>query len=344
MTTIIPDVTPSDQPVADQPLLNPPPGVGRTVRRRLPPALIALLLAIALFFGGGLINPNFVNPQQAIEIMKLAAFLGMIAAGQTLVIISGREGIDLSIGAIVTLSAILVVRISNGQNALILPALAVALVVGAAIGAVNGLGVTLLGIPPLVMTLAMSGVVDGLILNVTHGTVAGSMPPLMGTLIASPLIFGIPGVVFIWAIFGGLMWVLLERTPYGKRLFAIGVNRTTARLSGLRVNRIVIMTYALSGALAAFGGFMLLGSTQSVFLNLGSDYLFPSIAAVVVGGTVLAGGAGSYFGTMSGALVLTLLESLLIALRLPTAYQSIVLGITLIVLISIYGRQRSING
>lgn len=308
------------------------------------PPLLALILAIILFFAGGLISPNFVNPTQAINIVRLAAFLGIIAAGQTLVIISGSEGIDLSVGSVVTLGAILTFRFTDGDNALILPILALVLVVGALIGLVNGIGITWLRIPPLVMTLAMAGVVGGLILLVTQGQLEGDTPDLMAQLISEPLVFGLPGVIFLWIIFGFGMWALLERTPYGRRLFAIGVNRTTATLSGIRVARTVVLTYALSGLLAGFGGFVLLGFTQTVFLNLGGPYLFSSIAAVVVGGTLLSGGKGSYWGTMSGALVLTLIESLLRAAQLPEAYQQIVLGVILLVLISIYGRGRGFRG
>lgn len=310
---------------------------------RLSPPIIALILSVVLFFAGGLINPNFVNPDQAINIVRLAAFLGIIAAGQTLVIISGGEGIDLSVGTIVTLAAILTFRIADGRNEMVPVALGVALASGAAVGFINGLGITLLGIPPLVMTLGMSGVVTGTIRVVTRGQLIGGTPPIMGTGIASPLIVGIPGVVFLWLLLGVLMWLLLERTTYGKHLFAVGVNRTTARLSGVRVQRVVVATYALSGLLAALGGFMLLGFTQTVFLNLGDPYLFPSIAAVVVGGTVLAGGKGGYFGTMAGALVLTLINSLLRALQLQEAYQLIILGLILVMLISIYGRQRAVR-
>ncbi|MCA9885579.1 MAG: ABC transporter permease, partial [Anaerolineae bacterium] len=158
---------------------------------------------------------------------------------------------------------------------------------------------------------------------------------------AQPLIGPIPGVIFLWIGLGIAMWLLLERTPYGKMLFAVGINRTTAMLSGVRVPLVVVLTYAMSGMLAAFGGFVLLGFTDIVFLNLGGRYLFPSIAAVVVGGTLLSGGKGSYWGTMSGALVLQLINSLLQAQGLPEATQSIILGVVLLVLISIYGRQRA---
>lgn len=314
-----------------------------TLRRQISPPVIALLLAVILFFAGGLVNPAFVNPTQAINIVRLAAFLGIIAAGQTLVIISGKEGIDLSVGAIVTLGAILVFRLSNGDNAALLYAVPVALLAGTLVGAINGIGVVIVGIPPLVMTLGMAGVVTGTILVITQGQLEGGTPPIMGQLISSPLVGPFPGVIFIWLLVGVLMWLLLERTRFGKHLFAVGVNRTTARLSGVRVPVVVIATYALSGMLAAFGGFILLGFTQTVFLNLGGPYLFPAIAAVVIGGTVLSGGKGSYWGTMSGALVLTLIDSLLRAMQLQEAYQLIILGVILVILISIYGRQRNLR-
>lgn len=317
-----------------------------TVKRlqtQISPPVLALLLAVILFFAGGIVTPGFVNPGQAVNIVRLASFLGIIAAGQTLVIISGGEGIDLSVGAVVTLSAILTFRITGGDNNLILVGLLASLGAGTAIGLINGLGITLLGIPPLVMTLGMTGVVQGTILVVTQGELIGRTPSLMREWISSPLVGRIPGVVFLWLILGGVMWLLLERTTYGKQLFAVGVNRTTARLSGINVPVIIVATYTLSGILAAFGGFILLGFSQTVFLNLGGPYLFPSIAAVVVGGTVLAGGKGSYWGTMSGALVLQLVDSLLRSMQLEQAYQSIILGVILVLLISIYGRQRSVR-
>ncbi len=309
----------------------------------LSPPLIALLVAIALFLFGGIIRPGFVNPEQAINIVRLAAFLGIIAAGQTLVIMSGGEGIDLSIGAVVTLAAILTFRINAGQNELVLPALAVALAAGTAIGFLNGVGVAILKMPPLVMTLGMAGLVQGLILTITQGNMIGDTAPIMSDLISRPLILGIPGVIIIWFVLALLLWLLLERSQYGKELFAVGVNRTTARLSGVRVPAVVILTYTLSGLLAAFGGFILLGFTGTVFLNLGGPYLFPAVAAVVVGGTAIAGGKGSYFGTMVGALVLTIMTSLLTTMQLDEAYRQIILGVTLLVLISLYGRQRSLR-
>ena len=139
------------------------------------------------------------------------------------------------------------------------------------------------------------------------------------------------------------MWLLLERTTFGSNLFAIGVNRVTARLSGVNVTGMNLLTYALAGALAGFGGFLLVGNTGVVHLQLGQPFLFPSIAAVAVGGTLLSGGKGSYWSTMAGAIVLTLITSLLTTMQMPESVRRMVLGATLLILISIYGRQRSLR-
>jgi ribose transport system permease protein len=131
---------------------------------------------------------------------------------------------------------------------------------------------------------------------------------------------------------------------YGKRLYAIGGSDRVARFSGVPVERMVVLTYALSGLLAAFGGFVILGYTSSVFLTLGDSYTLPSIAAVVVGGTLISGGVGGYAGTMAGAVLLTIVQSLLITLGLPEFGRQIVYGLILLVLISAYGRSRPALG
>ncbi len=318
--------------------------------RRIPisPPLAALVLAVILFLLSGFLPNGFgtnmdVAAAQATNITRLAVFLGVIAAGQTLVIISGSEGIDLSAGSVVTLTAIFTYVLVKGNDDKVLLALLISLLVGALIGLLNGAGVTFLKISPFVMTLGMAGVVKGLIIIVNHGNVSGKVAPIMTKLIARPLVFGIPGAIIIWVIFGILIWLLLERTTFGRNLFAIGVNRITAKLSGVNVTGMNLATYSLAGALAGFGGFLLVGNTGVVFISLGDPYLFPSIAAVAVGGTLLSGGKGSYWGTMAGAVVLTLITSLLTTMQMPESVRRMVLGGTLLLLISIYGRQRSLR-
>jgi ribose transport system permease protein len=309
------------------------------------PPVAAVLLAIVLFIVSGFLPNSFGTDMsaaagQAVNIIRLSVFLGIVAAGQTLVIISGSEGIDLSAGSIVTLSAILTWTIVQGKDERVLPALLAVLIVGAFIGFFNGAGIIFLKISPFVMTLGMSGVITGLVIITNHGNSQGMLAPIMTSIIARPLIFGIPGAIIIWTFFAAFMWLILERTPFGKNLFAIGVNRTTAKLSGVNVTGMVLLTYAFAGALAAFGGFMVVGNTGVVFLSLGAPFLFPSIAAVAVGGTLLSGGKGSYFGSMAGALVLILITSLLTTMQMMDSVRQMVLGATLLILISIYGRQK----
>ena len=313
----------------------------------LSPPVTALLLAVLLFLASGFL-PNGFNSldnaiNQAFNIIRLSSFLALIAAGQTLVIISGSEGIDLSAGAIVTVAVLLTYKFINGDNSMVLPVLFLVITCGAAVGLINGLGIAFLKIPPFVMTLGMAGVVTGALLVVTRGLYDGKVAPIMTNVIARDLVWGIPGMLFLWLIFGVLMTILLERTRYGKQLFAIGVNRLTARLSGVRVDRMVVATYSIAGALAAFSGFILVGWTQNAGLLVGNQYLFPSIAAVAVGGTLLSGGKGSYFGTMAGAIVIQLITSLLTTMQLPEAIQQIVYGLILIVLLIAYGREKGIR-
>lgn len=316
----------------------------------LSPPVAALLLAVILFLLSGLLPNGFgsdlnVARAQALNILRLSVFLGVIAAGQTLVIISGFEGIDLSAGSIVTLTAILTYVTVSGADEKIIPALLISLAVGAFIGFLNGAGITFLKISPFVMTLGMSGVVTGAIIIVNQGNVTGKVAPIMTRLIARPFSpeFPIPNALIIWVIFGFLMWLLLERTTFGKNLFAIGVNRVTAKLSGINVTGMNLAVYSLAGALAGFGGFLVVGNTGVVMIQLGQPFLFPSIAAVAVGGTLLSGGKGSYWGTMAGAIVLTLITSLLTTMQMPDSVRRMVLGATLLLLISIYGRQRALR-
>jgi ribose transport system permease protein len=310
---------------------------------KLNPPEIALLLAIALFIFGGIIQPGFASVTLGINILRMAAFLAIMAAGQTLVILGGGEGIDLSVGAVVTLGAILVFRFTNGHNAMTLPALGIALAAGALVGAINGIGISYWRVPPLVMTLGMTSVVTGTLLVITQGKLIGAVSPIMPELISKPLVFGIPGVVFFWVLLGLGMWVLLERTNYGKQLFAIGTNRVTAALSGVNVAGISVLTYALSGMLAALGGFVIVSYTQRVYLNIGLEYTMPTIASAVIGGTLMSGGSGTYWGTMAGALVLTLITSLLTTLQLPEAAREVVYGVILLALLSVYGRQKALR-
>ena len=321
--------------------------ISKKKKFQISPPGAALLIALVLFLLSGLL-PNGFNDwasaaRQGLNILRLASFIAIIGAGQTLVIISGSEGIDLSAGSLVTVGAMLTYVLINGNNSLILPVLLLVLATGAFVGLVNGLGIMYLRISPFVMTLGMAGVVQGAIILLTKGYYDGEVADIMTRIIARDLVWGIPGMIFVWAIIGILITLILERTRFGKQLFAIGVNRTTARLSGVKVNRMVILTYVIAGALACFAGFLLVGYTQNAGPNLGNQYLFPSIIAVAIGGTQMSGGKGSYFGTIAGAIVIQLITSLLTTMQLPQALQQIIFGSLLLVILVVYGREKGLR-
>jgi ribose transport system permease protein len=314
---------------------------------KISPPATALIIALVLFLLSGFL-PNGFNDfpsamRQGLNILRLASFIAVIGAGQTLVIISGSEGIDLSAGSVVTVGALLTYILIDGRNGMILPVLLLVLATGALVGLVNGLGIMYLKISPFVMTLGMAGVVQGALILLTKGYYDGEVAPIMTQIIARDLVFGIPGMIFVWILIGILITLLLERTRYGKQLFAIGVNRKTARLSGVRVTRMVVLTYVIAGALAAFSGFLLVGYTQNAGPNLGNQYLFPSIIAVAIGGTQMSGGKGSYFGTIAGAIVIQLITSLLTTMQLPQALQQIIFGSLLLGILVVYGREKGLR-
>jgi ribose transport system permease protein len=182
-----------------------------------------------------------------------------------------------------------------------------------------------------------------MVLIYTGGIAAGRAAPAMITLVKGDTIFSIPGLLWIWLVLGTLLILVLRRTTFGWRVYALGANRHAAELSGITVKYNVVAAYMCSSLLAALGGFLLLGFTETVFLNLADQYMLPSIAAVVIGGTTLAGGVGGYAGTAVGAVVLSVLESLLTTVRMDASQRQIVLGIVLIVLLSAYGRQRRLR-
>lgn len=326
------------------------PSTSISWKKYLTPPVIAVLLAMGLFFGSillGRILGESVGFAQVLTrgrtILHIAAYLGIIAAGQTIVIISGGEGIDLSMGTTVTLGAMITGWICNEQEALVIPALIAALGAGILIGLMNGMGIAFLKIHPLIMTLGTSGVVSGAMFAIYRGNVRGGASPTMMQVISGNTGLGIQGIVIIWAVMAIAMWVLLSRTKFGKHLYAIGINREAARLSGVNVKKMVVLAYLCSGLIAAFGGFLLLGFTQRVYFTLGEVYLFPTIAAVVIGGTSLAGGEGSYWGTIAGALVLRVIDALLTQFALTQSARQAILGTLLVIVMFFYGRGRALR-
>lgn len=308
------------------------------------PLSIAIIAILVLLAGGELLSPGFASARQIVTLLTIASLLGVVAAGQNLVILGGREGIDLSVGGIVSFGAFLAGNIMQQSDANIVMALGIVFATTFAIGLVSGLGVTLLRIPPLVMTLGMLAVVQGGLVALTRGVPSGRAAPLLSDVVSAPLALGLPGIVFIWIGIGIALTLLLRQTAFGHYVYAIGANESAAALAGVPVRRTRALLFGLSGLCSGLTGVLLLGYTGNVFIGAGDQYMLPSIIAVVIGGTSLAGGSGGYIGTMAGAIVLVLLQSILTTLNLPPFGRQIIFGITLLGLMLLYGRQRRLKG
>ena len=308
------------------------------------PLVIALILIAALLLLGETLSPGFASGEQILRLLIVAALMGIVAAGQNLVIIGGREGIDLSVGGVVSLSAIVAGNVMAGDNGGILPAIAACIATGALFGFFNGFGVTFLRIPPLVMTLGMLGVLQGLLVVIRQGIPSGRAAPALSDFVTQPFLFGLPGIIWLWAAIGVFMAFLLRRTVFGYRIFAIGSNEHAAYMAGVPVKIMRISLFVLSGVFAAITGICLLGYSGSSFANVGEQYMLPSIIAVVFGGTPLSGGKGGYTGTMAGAVLLVILQSILTTINIDESGRQMVFGATLLVLMLFYGRGRSMRG
>ena len=298
----------------------------------------AVAAIIVLFVFGEIISPGFLSFNHLMSVLRLSVFLGIVALGQTLVVMSGGEGIDLSVGSVVSLGVVIASSILLGRDGNIVAALVAAIAAGFAIGIINGIGISYIGIPPLIMTLAMASVVEGLSLLYTKGYPTGTASKLLET-VGNGRIIGIPNVLLLWILFIVVATLLLFRKRWGAILFGVGANSITAELSGINVKRFRMFVYGICGAISAFAGFMILGYTGTPYLNLGAPYLMSSIAAVAVGGISLAGGSGSYLGAVIGCILLTTLSSILVALQTTEAIRQIVYGGLLFVIVVAYTRR-----
>jgi len=294
-----------------------------------------ILLLVLLVAGIELVRPGTVTPTWISNTLLFAAPLGILAAGQTLVMLTG--GIDLSVASVATGAAYLLSTNSSSGTVL---AILIGLSLGLAVGLLNGIGVALLRVQPLVMTLG-TGLMSLGIMVVYSQTMMASAPrvPPVIVLLGSGKIGGIlPIDLFLWVPLAALVIFALARSGFGRLLYAIGDNRIACQLAGIRVWQVLLVDYALCGLLAALAGLVLVGSTNAADLSLADVYLLPSVAAVVIGGTSIFGGRGGYAGSIVGALILTVLNSLLTLLDAPEPIKQILYGAIILLLAAVYTR------
>ena len=286
----------------------------------VPLVLLLFLLVVAL----GILRPGILKPLWLANTLKFAIPLAMMAGCQTLVMLTG--GIDLSIGTAATMSAFFMATQAAGHD----PAVAtlIALIPPVLIGLVNGVGVGLFRVHPLIMTLGTSLIGTGC-LQVYQRTVIASgtkIPPGLAWL-GSGLIYGFPAALLLFLPVAGLILFILKRTGFGRNIYAVGDNEGAARLSGVAYWQVILALYTLSSLIAGVTGLLYLGLIKAASLSLAEPLVLPAVAAVVVGGTSIFGGRGGYTGTIIGALILTVLTTLLTIVQMPEGARRIAFGL-----------------
>ena len=310
-------------------------GGWRTIIRDQPiiPLVVLLVVLVAIL---EVAKPGIVNGNWVATTMRAAIPLAILAACQTLAMLTG--GIDLSVGAVASMAAFLMATQATGQGPLV--AIGIALVAAAIAGLVNGIAIGVFKVHPLIMTLGMSLVVLGLmsvyqLLMVQSGTLIPDAIQWLG----SGISFGfVPNSLVVFVPIAILIVVGLRRSGYGRLLFAVGDNPVASRLAGARVWQVLVALYVMSAILAAIAGILIGGLNNSATVSLVEQSVLPSVAAAVIGGTSIMGGRGGYSGTIVGALILTVLTTLLTVLEMPEAVRQVLFGAIIVLVAAAYTR------
>ncbi len=286
-----------------------------------------ILLAAAMIAMAAVNWESFTFGNYLVTLLVFGAFLAILGLGQGAVIIAG--GLDLSIAWTITFPAIVVTTFANGSDAQAVWAIPLALGLGALIGLANGALVVGFRLSPIIATLAVGSILEGVALVFSGGAPTGAAPPML-TAFVNGRFLGLPPIVWFLFLFAVAATLILNFSAFGRRLRATGSSEWIARLSGVRTRSVIVLAYVLSGFCAALVGLLLAGFTAQAYYDMGRPYLLASIAVVVLGGTSITGGRGHYLGIFGGALVFTALSSLLASTSLPEAVRSIVYGIVLL--------------
>jgi ribose transport system permease protein len=298
-----------------------------TVRRVAPVWIFIVIMLIAM----AVLNPRLLQPQNLSSMVMLASLIAIAGLGQGFVILTG--GIDLSIPWVATYGGIIMTWFST-SNADLLWLVPAVLGFGAFVGLINGIGVVLLEINCIVMTLGMNAILEGVAMLMTGGTPEGDAPSGL-VWFASGKIGGVHVPVIFIITVTIVVSLVLMRTAYGRKIYAIGNSRTVASFSGVRTKLYEVSVYVISGLSSALLGLMLAGFIGESYLGMGNQYLLTSIAAVAMGGAAILGGKGHYIGTLGGAILLSMVGMLIISFILPAGIQNIIFGV--IVLIAVIG-------
>ncbi|MGW1023553.1 ABC transporter permease [Streptomyces sp. NPDC002577] len=293
-------------------------------------AVLAVTWIAAVLFASG-----FDTASSFRFLVQTASFLGIVAVGQTLVVM--MSGIDLSVSGVVALSAVVCAKVASGPGGA--TGITAALALSVLVGTVNAAGVVWLRVPPMVMTLATGTIISGGLLVYTDGSPSSAKVPLLDSL-ANGRVLGVPLAFVLWLVITAVAGWALHLSRTGRYIFALGTSEPASRASGVPLGATTFIAYPACALLAGVAGLVLLGFTGTSSLTMGSPYQLLSIASVVLGGTSILGGRGHVLGTVAGALLLTLLTALLTSWNMSEGLRQVVLGVLIIALLLVYARER----
>jgi ribose transport system permease protein len=298
--------------------------------------LITYLITLLLLLFVSTVRPGYASINNLNMLAVTAAVLGITALGQTFVVLTG--GMDLSIPWMFSISAFLMAGLTNGSNGALVYAVPLVLLAGFGMGLVNGFGVAYIGIIPVIMTISTNIIFQGLLVGISGGMPGGSPPPAVKELVHATT-GGVATLFLIWIGLSVLAILVLHKTSFGRNIYAVGSNESVAFFSGINTKLVKLFAYGICGLLTSIAGFLYSGRLGQLYLAMGDEYQMQTIAAVAIGGVSLAGGKGSYVGTMSGVLILVVLNGFLSAMNIPPNVQKIVYGAVLFAAVLIAERE-----
>jgi ribose transport system permease protein len=295
------------------------------------------LMVLTLYVISGIINPVYFGSMHIMQMLILSSFLGIIAIGQTFIILTG--GIDLSVAYSITLTACVFGQTikSTGNELLAFGAAFVAAVLA---GMFKGAGVAFLKFPPMVMTLAASAVLMSVTFLYTNGVLEGGATKFISAMVKDSFL-GVRYCVIIWIALSILAIFILKKTKFGREIYAVGSNARVAELAGINIKLTLMMVYVFATVMEGVAAILLIGYVGYPNYTMGDDYQLISIACVVIGGTSILGGQGGYGGTMAGVVVIYLIQSILILLEIGEAGREICYGVILVAILLLYGRGKN---
>ena len=307
------------------------------------PIIVSSIVVVLLFATGSVLLNGFLSISSIDSILVLSSFLGIAAIGETVAVL--LAGIDLAIPFIIDMGNVIAAQLSQDGVPFLLSVL-VALVAGAAVGCFNGFIAQRFRIHPLIITLGVGYMAQAAVEIWTKGAPSGLAPTWLGQVVSIGSTIGgvhVAPVVLVWAVISVAIALMLNRTSFGRRVYAVGTNPAAAQLALISPVKIWTFAFGISGLFAALSGVLLLGFTGGSLATVGDSYLFLAVGAVVVGGTSLVGGRGSYTGTIIGAVLITLLSTILVGLRQSEAVQELLIGVIIIVAVSLFGREAHVR-